>query len=74
LRRDEDISRAGDDGHLLADAMLAALKQPGKQQGSPSKWFDLINARLGETLKASFRDDVITGVAELHAMFAGEDH
>jgi hypothetical protein len=34
----------------------------------------LINARLGEAQEASFRDDVITGVAELHAMFAGEDH
>jgi hypothetical protein len=25
-------------------------------------------------LEASFRDDAITGVAELHAMFTGEDH
>ena len=74
LQRNGTISRAGDDGHLLAGAMLAALEQPNKQHASASKWFDSINERLGDALDASFQDDALVGVAELHSMFGDAEH
>jgi hypothetical protein len=54
LRADRSVVAAGDNGHLLAAATLAALEKASA--------YDSISRRLEDALDASFKSDPIWGV------------